>query len=131
MVAALGAQSKRIIAANPPEEIFTDRSKEAGIDFVHFNSMSGEHYYPEILGSGGALFDYDNDGDLDIFLVQGSVLGLEKKSGEALPVPCRVPGTPLLVEWTPERRVKERRPSVSARSTAPGNIDLARPVRLG
>ena len=37
--------------------------------------MTGAHYYPEVMGSGVALFDYDNDGDLDIFLVQGSMLG--------------------------------------------------------
>jgi len=58
-----------------PDEIFTDRTKESGIDFVHFNGMTGAHYYPEVMGSGVALFDYDNDGDLDIFLVQGSMLG--------------------------------------------------------
>jgi hypothetical protein len=59
----------------PAEEIFSDRTKEAGIDFVHFNGMSGFHFYPETMGSGVALFDYDNDGDLDIFLVQGAMLG--------------------------------------------------------
>jgi len=59
----------------PAEEIFSDRTKEAGIDFVHFNGMSGFHFYPEMMGSGVALFDYDNDGDLDIFLVQGAMLG--------------------------------------------------------
>ena len=32
--------------------------------------MSGGHYMTEILASGVALFDYDNDGDLDVFLVQ-------------------------------------------------------------
>ncbi len=59
-------------------EIFTDRAREAGVDFVHFNGMSGSHYYPEVMGSGVALFDYDNDGDLDIFLVQGAGLGPNK-----------------------------------------------------
>ncbi|HKU26025.1 MAG TPA: CRTAC1 family protein [Candidatus Sulfotelmatobacter sp.] len=58
-----------------PQEIFTECAKDAGIDFVHFNGMSGAHYYPEVMGSGVALFDYDNDGDLDIFLVQGATLG--------------------------------------------------------
>lgn len=36
--------------------------------------MSGKLYLPEITGSGAALFDFDNDGDLDVFLVQGNVL---------------------------------------------------------
>ena len=37
--------------------------------------MSGEFYYPEIMPPGVALFDYDNDGDLDVFIVQGRMLG--------------------------------------------------------
>src|SRR5262249_10827481 len=41
------------------------------------------HYYPEIAGSGEALFDYDDDGDLDIFIVQGCMLGPEKTLAEA------------------------------------------------
>ena len=47
-------------------ELFSDVAEDLGIDFVHFNGMSGEYYFPEMTGQGGALFDYDNDGDLDL-----------------------------------------------------------------
>jgi hypothetical protein len=56
-------------------EIFRDVAAKSGLDYIHFNGASGELYYVEITSPGGALVDYDNDGDLDIYVAQGTMLG--------------------------------------------------------
>jgi hypothetical protein len=53
---------------------FTDVSRESGIDFRHVNGVSPDKHLVETIGSGGLFFDYDNDGWLDIFLVDGGSL---------------------------------------------------------
>src|SRR2546425_3832448 len=60
--------------------IFREIAAEVGLNFRHFNGATGQRYMPEIMGAGVALFDYDNDGDLDVYLIQGSTLEENKKT---------------------------------------------------
>src|SRR5690349_11936698 len=53
---------------------FVDITSASGIHFNYLSSHTPKHYLPETMGSGVALFDYDNDGRLDIFLVNGAPL---------------------------------------------------------
>ena len=53
---------------------FTDVTAELGIEFRHVNGESGKKYFIEPIGSGVALFDYDNDADVDLYFVNGSDL---------------------------------------------------------
>jgi hypothetical protein len=53
---------------------FTDVSDQTGITFVHTNGGSGQFYLMEAVSAGLALFDYDTDGDIDIYFLNAAAL---------------------------------------------------------
>ncbi len=69
--AGISSFPSRLRAASPLfEEIPATTS---GISWVHENAMSPDRYLPETMGPGVAFFDYDNDGWVDIFMVNSGV----------------------------------------------------------
>jgi hypothetical protein len=50
---------------------FTDVTRESGVNVHHVNGASPDKHLVETMGSGGLFFDYDNDGWIDLFLVDG------------------------------------------------------------
>jgi enediyne biosynthesis protein E4 len=68
--------------AGAPQELFVDATEASGIRFQHVNGRTGEFFYPEIIGSGVAVFDYNNDGRLDILVLQGGELGATGKEAK-------------------------------------------------
>src|SRR5512145_108144 len=69
---------------SPPGPIFKEVAEQVSLKFQHYNGMTGKFYLPEITGSGGALFDFDNDGDFDVYLVQSNVLEPNTKATNTL-----------------------------------------------
>jgi hypothetical protein len=54
------------------EEAFSDITKSSGVSFHSENSATTQKYLPETMCGGVAVFDYDNDGRLDIFFTNGA-----------------------------------------------------------
>src|SRR5437899_857132 len=51
---------------------FQDVTAAAGLAFVHDAGPTGRYFMPQVVGSGAALFDFDGDGRLDVYLLHNS-----------------------------------------------------------
>jgi hypothetical protein len=71
---ALAFAQQALVAPKPPAGKFVDVTSALGVPFQYRSSHVLKHYLIETMGAGVALFDYDNDGRLDIFLVNGAPL---------------------------------------------------------
>jgi tetratricopeptide (TPR) repeat protein len=83
---ALGAPAAPVAPAAPAaaQVRFENVAARAGVDHVVRNSETPERYQIEPMIAGVALFDYDNDGRLDIYFCNGATIpGLEKSNASS------------------------------------------------
>jgi hypothetical protein len=77
------------VAATRPQ--FTDVAAQFGVHFTYFRGETGDFWLPETMGGGAAWLDYDGDGWLDLYFVQGCQLP-EDRSGDHVNVLYRNTG---------------------------------------
>ena len=65
-------------AASPPW--FVEVAEERGLTWVHSKGEEVRYWFPEVMGPGAGVLDYDRDGDMDLYLVQSG--DLSKPEGE-------------------------------------------------
>ena len=53
---------------------FVDAAEASGLTFTHVNGMTGELWMAEMMGAGAGILDFDGDGRMDVWLVQGGPL---------------------------------------------------------
>jgi hypothetical protein len=70
-ISTTSADRRAQAMAQIPHVPFTDMTKAAGVDFVHVNGRDVEMLFPEFMGAGVVLFDYNGDGRLDILFTNG------------------------------------------------------------
>ena len=76
LVAGIGFLWVHLIQAGSGSKllVFDDVAARAGIQFKHEANHTSQKYLPETMGAGVAMLDYDNDGSLDLFFVNGAAL---------------------------------------------------------
>jgi hypothetical protein len=63
-----------VVPQSPSPLTFTDITARSGITFRHANSPTSQKYLLETMGSGVAVFDYNNDGRMDLYFTNGAEL---------------------------------------------------------
>jgi enediyne biosynthesis protein E4 len=87
---------------------FTDMTRESGVRFHHVNGASPDKHLVETMGSGGLFFDYDNDGWIDLFLVDGGSLADPRVASQAKHRLYRNRGNGTLDDVTPRSGIQHR-----------------------
>ena len=85
-----------------------DVAAQAGLSLLNVCGGAAKDYIVEVNGNGAAFFDYDNDGDLDVLIVNGSTLDAMKRGGDPMLALYRNDGKGHFDDVTPSSGMRAR-----------------------
>jgi hypothetical protein len=100
--AALAPQTGRAVIR------LVDVAQQAGIQLLNVCGNASKDYIVDVNGNGAALFDYDNDGDMDVLIVNGSTLSNLKRGGDPVVALYRNEGEWRFTDVTPSTNITAR-----------------------
>ena len=74
LLCAASQMARSLVASQAKAPIFTDIASTSGVGFVNVSSATSQKYLPESMTGGVAIFDYNGDGHMDLFFVNGAKL---------------------------------------------------------
>ena len=78
MLAIAFSPAPRTVSGGTPAKAagtwFTDVAPRSSFAYITHNDYTGRKYFPQPMCGGVAIFDYDNDGKMDIFFTNGAKL---------------------------------------------------------
>jgi hypothetical protein len=110
---ALHALLSGLVAATTPQARdvairFVDVASDVGLTLMNVCGGPTKDYIVEVNGNGAAFFDYDNDSDMDVLIVNGSTLANMKKGGDQMVALFRNDGQGKFVNVTSESALNIR-----------------------
>src|SRR5262245_48708506 len=84
LAAALVLGMSLLVSAQDAFPMFADVAAKVGITLLNICGAAAKDYIVEANGNGAAFFDYDNDGDMDVLIANGSTLENYGKGGDQM-----------------------------------------------